>query len=462
MSHPTPRSIVEELDRYIIGQKEAKRALAIALCNRERRKKIPAEAGRNVIPKNIMLTGPTGVGKTEVARRLAEMVNAPFIKLEATKFTEVGYVGRDAESIIHDLVEVSANKVYQAKLQEVTTKAEKQAIERIVGYVCHQLGAKIKKLEMSSQQSASSTSSTRRSTRPTARMRQKVADLLQSNELEEQLIEIEVDSDFQAGGVFLPPTRGLEDIESFITEFDRSLKQYAGELRQRKVPVKEARRILAREEANKLIDFDELIDQAVTDTEETAVVFIDEVDKLIAPKMEMGRDVSGEGVQRDLLPIVEGTTVMTRYGSVNSNHILFIAAGTFSQSKPSDLIPEFQGRFPLRVDLTHLVQEDLERILVEPCDALTKQYQMLLDTEGVKLTFADDGIQEMARTAVLMNERLENIGARRLHTVVEKVLEDLNFTAPEMEGEEVVIDATYVSQRMDGSIKEENVSDYIM
>ncbi len=470
MSKLTPRAVVQELDKYIIGQIEAKKAVAVALCNRERRRKLSSDMRREVMPKNILLIGPTGVGKTEIARRLAAVRNAPFLKVEASKFTEVGYVGRDVDSIIHDLVEVSAIKIYHDKLRGIENKAEKLATERILNYLCQQLGQRGRQLARSRQalsavsKIAKEGTAQARSKRASAMTRQQVAELLRNKQLEEHFIEIEVDNEVE--GIVPLVESSLEmDLEETGTSFNElysGLKGYAGQQRKRKVRVKEARRLLRREEANKLVDFNQVQEQATEQAEENAVVFIDEIDKLVGPKLDMGRDVSGEGVQRDILPIVEGAIVMTRYGPIKTEHILFIAAGTFSQNKPSDLIPELQGRFPLRVELRPLSQQDLERILVEPRNALTKQYQALLATEGVKLVFTEEGTSEIARLAALMNERIVNVGARRLYTIMEKVLEELSFTAPERRGEEVIVNAEYISQQVGGLIKDENLSRYIL
>ena len=469
MGDLSPKTIVQELDKYIVGQKEAKKAVAIALSNRERRRKLPAEIRSDVIPKNILMIGPTGVGKTEIARRLAAMINAPFIKVEATKFTEVGYVGRDVESIAHDLVEMCARKVYQEQLKQVESNAERLATDRIVGYLYQQMTQRGRKVvEKGQRVSGSSPRMTKSSPVLTgggplsAVTRERLAKLLASNKLEDQFVEIEV-ADSDPGGMLFDPRLDM-DLEGDTLWFDdssRGLRSRSGQ-RKKKVRVKEARRILVREEANKLLDFDQVVDRAVSDTEENGLVFIDEIDKLCGPKMDMGRDVSGEGVQRDMLPLLEGTTVMTRYGPLNTEHILFIAAGTFSQNKPSDLIPELQGRFPLRVELSPLTQHDFERILTEPRNSLINQYTALLATEGVSLKFTEEGIQEIARLAVLMNERMENIGARRLFTIIEKLVEDLSFTASERKGERVVIDADYVSQQVGSLVKDENLSRYIL
>ncbi len=468
MGDLTPKSIVGQLDKYIVGQEEAKRAVAIALCNRERRRKLPSEMRQEVIPKNILMIGSTGVGKTEIARRLAAIVNAPFLKVEATKFTEVGYVGRDVESIIHDLVEVSFDKVYHEELKEIENKAKRLATERIVGYLCRQLGQRKRAVAKSQQALSGVLKATGKATvgagdgKASTMTRRRVAELLRNEQLEEQLIEIEVGEEVAGMGSMIdsPIDMDWEDGEPF-SEFYGGARSHIGQ-RKRKVRVKEARRILIREEANKLLDFDQVLEEAINRVEENGLVFIDELDKLTGPKVDVGRDVSGEGVQRDLLPLLEGTTVMTRHGAVKTEHILFIAAGTFSQNKPSDIIPELQGRFPLRVELSPLGLHDLERILTEPHNSLIKQYQALLATEGVDLFFTEDGVREIARLVVLMNERSENIGARRLYTIMEKLLEDLSFAASERSGKQVMVDANYVCQQVGGLIKDENLSRYIL
>jgi len=463
MGNLSPKAIVEELDRYIVGQKEAKKAVAVALCNRERRKKLPPELLQGVMPKNILLAGPTGVGKTEIARCLAATIDAPFLRVEATRFTEVGYVGRDVESIIHDLVEVCAAKAYQEKMREVESSAEKLAAEKILDCLCCQMDGKSGRLMAKKRQAVGgSSNTTRKSARPGIKTRQRVAKMLQDHQLEDQLIEIEIGNDDESREMLCPIRPELGETESVFGEFDRALRLSAVGLQRRKVSVKEARRILVREEANKLLDFEQLMEQAVKRAEEDAVVFIDEIDKLVAPKIDMGRDVSGEGVQRGLLPFLEGATVVTRCGMVKTDHILFITAGTFYQNKPTDLTPELQGRFPLQVELDSLSEEDLGKILIEPQNSLIRQCEALLATEGVKLTFLEEGIREMARIAVMMKERMGNIGARRLHTVVEKTLEELNFTASERTGEMVIVDADYVSQQAGCLVKDESLGHYIL
>ncbi len=466
MDSLTPRAIVRELDKYIIGQEAAKKTVAIALRSRERRWMLPKEMKEEVIPKNILLIGPSGVGKTELSRRMAALVDAPFVVVEATKFTEVGYVGRDVESIVHDLVDASISRVYETKLKEVEVLAEKLANEKIVHYLYQQRG--VKKAKMAVKRRSVVTSGGKAATTEAAELsapmaKRYFARLLLNRKLEEEMIEIEVASpvetpfmDYRSGYLY------GDEIDEGPPEMAENGKRSGTPRRRRTVTVRDARRILVRQEANKLMDFDELTEIAIRRAENHGVVFIDELDKLASPPVEVGRDISGEGVQRDLLPIIEGTAVMTRCGQIKTDHILFIGAGTFYKNKPSDLIPELQGRFPLRVELNPLRQEDLERILVEPQNSLTKQYQALMATEGVELIFAPDGIKEMARLAAMMNERTENIGARRLHTIMEKVLEEMNFSAGENPGEKVVVDAPYVMDHIGGLIKNEDLSRYIL
>ena len=494
-----PREVVAELDKYVIGQAAAKRAMAVALRNRFRRRQLPEEIGREILPKNIMMIGPTGVGKTEIARRVARLIDAPFVKVEATKFTEVGYVGRDVDSIVNDLIENSVTMVHEEKLKGVHEKAEELANERIIDYLCQQSeprqrktgrpraaqarqtgagggGSSVADLGTGSGATASagagsatakeeSTGSVpARSTgrRPSALQRQKFSDLLSQEKIEDQVIEIEISTEplYDSLLEFVPGMSQEEMTDSF-NDYMQSYNSYP-QKRQRKVPVKEARRLLTREEANKLIDFDQVVEEAIQRAEETAVVFIDELDKIAGPKIETGADVSGEGVQRDLLPIVEGSTVQTRFGPVRTDHVLFIAAGAFYAHKPSDLIPELQGRFPLRVELASLTQSDFERILTEPSNALTKQYTALLSTEGVELVFASDGTARIAEIAFQVNERAENIGARRLHTVMERVLEEISFEASDHPGEKVTVDAAYVDHRLGDLLKNEDLSKYIL
>jgi len=457
MTELTPAVVVRELDRYIVGQREAKKAIAIALCTRERRKKVPDEMRREIVPRNILMIGPTGVGKTEIARRVAGLLDAPFVKVEATKFTEVGYVGRDADSIIGELVEASFMHIYERRLKEVETKAERLANEKLVGYVCRQLAPvppERVRSKMAAVGSGAGQAVQRRG--PDRRL---VSKLLQTSKLDDQMVEIEAGDEayaFDAG--FAADYGYYDDYGDGYGDY----RERHSRRRKRKVSIKEARRILTRAEANKLLDMNQVVDEAVRHAEESGVVFIDELDKLIGPKVEVGRDISGEGVQRDLLPLLEGATVMTRFGPVKTDHILYVAAGAFRQSNPSELIAELQGRLPIRVELSRLAQEDMERILTEPANALTKQYRALMAAEGVELEFTADGIKEIARYAVLMNERTENIGARRLSTIMEKVLEDLSFTASERKGEKVVVDAAYVRDRVARLVKDEDLSRYIL
>lgn len=495
MQDMTPQAIVAELDKYIVGQNEAKRAVAVALRNRFRRTQLPENVSRDITPKNILMIGPTGVGKTEIARRVASLIDAPFVKVEATKFTEVGYVGRDVESIIQELVDTGVNMVHEEKFKEVQSKAEGLAKEKIINYLCQQSKGQAKRLTAKNQQAgavgakAVASSTTSQTTvdiskddssgispqgsiqtvsgspkPPSGKRREVMANLLENQQLEDQLIEIEVSTDmggFEPVLEFSPGMTSTEMSETF-NDFMDSYQSFSTRRRSRKVSVKEARRILTREEANKLIDFEEVVDAAMKRCEQMGVVFIDELDKVIGPKVEMGADVSGEGVQRDLLPIVGGSTVLTRYGQVKTDYVLFIGAGSFHRHKPSEMLPEFQGRFPLRVELKALSQSDLRAILTEPQNSLIRQYQALLATEGVELVFTDDAIDEIARLATVMNERMDNIGARRLHTIVEKVLEELSFYAPERRGESIVVDRLYVTEKMADLVKDEDLSRYIL
>jgi len=465
----TPRQIVEELDRYVVGQQEAKRALAVALRNRYRRRQLPPELRDEVLPKNILLIGPTGVGKTELARRMALAVDAPFIKVEATKYTEVGYVGRDVESIIQDLVEDTVVRLHEQRLNEVQKRAEQRANERIVDYILAQSavgrrGARKRGTRGPRAAIAASVAPDGAhdevvvEPRRDELKRRQVRRLLRQAKLDDTMIEIEVtaeddsyDLGWEAGESEYPD--GLRD---FVDRFRRERR------RSRVVSVKEARRILTREEAMKMVDWDQVVDEACERAEQNGIVFIDELDKIVGGGGEWGSDVSGEGVQRDLLPIIEGSSVMTRYGPIDTRHMLFIAAGSFTKHKPSDLIPELQGRFPLRVELNRLSQQDLATILREPRNALTKQYAALLATEGVELVFTDDAIEEIARVAYEANERTENIGARRLQTVMERVLEDISFNAPELAGQRAVIDREYVRKRVEAIVKDEDLSRYIL
>jgi ATP-dependent HslUV protease ATP-binding subunit HslU len=470
----TPRQIVAELDKYIVGQGDAKRAVAIALRNRFRRRQLSPELRDEVTPTNILMIGPTGVGKTEIARRVAKLVAAPFIKVEATKFTEVGYVGRDVESIIRDLTEIAIDLVHDEKMDEVRARAETQATERLVNLLVDQrLRQAARKAPVARAAAVEAVRGTgeppveetvRPSANEAARRRQagRIARMLAAQQLEEEQVDIELDSDSGPFGGVLEVTPGVSP-EEMAAGFQDLLEHLPGRgRRSRRVSVREARRILTEEEAQKLIDPDSVVETALQRVQENGVVFLDELDKIMGPAVETGADVSGEGVQRDLLPIVEGSTVPTRYGAVKTDHILFIAAGAFHGSRPADLIPELQGRFPLRVELAPLSTDDMEAILTRPENALTKQYQALLATEGVEITFAPDAIRAIAEAAAIVNERSEDIGARRLHTIMEQVLEDLSFEADSHQGEQITLDEAFVSQRLDDLIEDEDLSRFIL
>jgi ATP-dependent HslUV protease ATP-binding subunit HslU len=458
----TPRQIVAELDRYIVGQDEAKKAVAVALRNRYRRSKLPPELRDEVMPKNILMIGPTGVGKTEIARRLARLVNAPFVKVEATKFTEIGYVGRDVEGMVRDLVETAVRMVKQEKFAAVEEKARELAAERIVEIMAPYPERNLRnplELIFGTARAGGEDFQTEEKMRQVDYRRQVLRERLARGELENEYIEIEVEDRTVP---FLEIFSGAGVEEMGINFQDLMGSVFPARKKKRRVTVREARRILAQQEANKLIDMDEVTSEAITRAEEDGIIFIDEIDKIAGREGGTGPDVSRGGVQRDILPIVEGSTVHTKYGPVKTDHILFIAAGAFHTTKPSDLIPELQGRFPIRVELKALTREDFLQILTEPTNALIRQYVALLATEGVKLEFSKNSLGAIADIAYTINEQTENIGARRLHTVLEKLLEDISFQAPELQGQTVTIDEAYVTQKLGPIVAREDLSRYIL
>lgn len=433
----TPREIVRELDKYVIGQAGAKRAVAIALRNRIRRQKLEPEMAEEVIPKNILMMGPTGVGKTEIARRLAKLANSPFLKVEASKFTEVGYVGRDVESMIRDLVDIAIDMVRGERLDEVADRAEKNAEDRLLDLLVPPQPEASESIE---------------------RTRDKIKEKLRAGKLDDRIVELDVK---ERGPTFeIATNMGVEEMDINLKDVLPGI--FAGRTRKRKMRVGEAMDYLIQEEEQKLIDMDHVIRVALERVERSGIIFLDEIDKIAGREAGHGPDVSREGVQRDILPIVEGTTVNTRHGFVRTDHILFIAAGAFHVSKPSDMIPELQGRFPIRVELKSLSEEDFIRILQEPKNALVKQYEALLETEGIKLAFTDDALAEVARYAARVNENTENIGARRLHTIMEKLLEDVSFDGPDLRKKSLKIDAPYVKTQLASIVKDQDLSRYIL
>ncbi|MDK2821950.1 MAG: ATP-dependent HslUV protease ATP-binding subunit HslU [Clostridia bacterium] len=461
MESLTPRQIVDELDRYIIGQKEAKKCVAVALRNRYRRQKLPRDLRDEVLPKNIIMIGPTGVGKTEIARRLAKLVGAPFLKVEATRFTEVGYVGRDVESMVRELVENAVRMVKIEKRAEVEAQASKLAEKRLLDLISPQ-SKKGKGVRNPWEVLFGSTTSSNE-TNPNeeddyTEKRAIIKEKLKRKELEDMMVEIEVEDNLGQGVIL--GGLGLEEI-------GMNLQDMLGNMlprrkRKRLVTVAEARRILTQQEADKLIDLDEVAAIAVQRVEQNGIIFLDEIDKIAASDNKSGPDVSREGVQRDILPIIEGTTVQTKYGSVKTDHILFIAAGAFHVAKPADLIPELQGRFPIRVELKSLDKEDFQRILIEPQNSLLRQYTELLAVEGIQLEFSGDAIAEIADIAYTVNAQGEDIGARRLHTILEKILQDLLFKAPEVEEPKVIIDREYVKEQLGEIVQNTDVQSYIL
>ncbi|HTZ73863.1 MAG TPA: ATP-dependent protease ATPase subunit HslU [Candidatus Aquilonibacter sp.] len=451
----TPREIVVELDKYIVGQAAAKKAVAVALRNRVRRQKLAPELAEDILPKNILMIGPTGVGKTEIARRLARLAGCPFVKVEASKYTEVGYVGRDVESMVRDLVETAIDMVREEKLDEVAERAEQSAEERLLDLL---LPSAPPPSSESVPSAAPGVNDTQRREQM-QRTRDKLRVQLREGKLDQRLVEVEV-RERSIPAFEIISNQGVEEMD--INMKDMLSGVFGQQKKKRKMTVAEAFDYLIQEEENRLIDMDHVTRIAVDRVEQMGILFIDEIDKIAGREGGHGPDVSREGVQRDILPIVEGTTVNTRYGMVRTDHILFIAAGAFHTTKPSDLIPELQGRFPIRVELGSLNEGDFTRILTEPKNALVKQYMALLDTEGLKLTFTDDAIAAIARFAARVNEHTENIGARRLHTILEKVLEEISFEAPEMKKKTVRIDAAYVSKQLANIVKDQDLSRYIL
>jgi ATP-dependent HslUV protease ATP-binding subunit HslU len=459
----TPRQIVAELDKHVVGQRNAKRAVAIALRNRVRRQKLPPEMAVDVMPKNIIMIGSTGVGKTEIARRLARMSSSPFLKVEASKFTEVGYVGRDVESMIRDLTEIAVEMTREEKIEEIADKAELNVEERILDLLLpppkNSLSANYFDFDESEGDTATAPSDENKKDDNFQRTREKLRAQLRSGKLENRLIEIEVrEKSFPT--IELAGPQGIEEMG--INMKDMLGNIFQGRTKRRKMRVDEAMEYLMQEEEERLIDMDTVARAALERVESSGIIFLDEVDKIAGRESGTGPDVSREGVQRDILPIVEGTTVNTRYGMVRTDHILFIAAGAFHVSKPSDLIPELQGRFPIRVELESLTINDFKRILTEPKNALIKQYRALLETEGVELEFTDDAIETIANFAARVNEQTENIGARRLHTIMEKLLDEISFEGPDLEPKHQRIDADYVIRMLSETVKDQDLSRYIL
>ena len=443
----TPRQIVAELDKHVVGQKQAKRAVSIALRNRMRRQKLSAEMRDDVLPKNILMIGPTGVGKTEIARRLAKLAQSPFLKVEASKFTEVGYVGRDVESMVRDLVEIAINMVRDERVVEVREKARQNAEERLLDLL-------LPPRPFAPDESASQVRE------DTQRTRERLREQLREGRFDERMVEVEVREKGGFPSLEIITGANVEEVEFNLKDMMPGLFQ--GRSKKKRVPVREAKDILVQEEEQKLVDMEQVAKVAVDRVQQAGIIFIDEIDKIAGREGGHGPDISREGVQRDILPIVEGTTVNTKHGIVRTDHILFIAAGAFHVSKPADLIPELQGRFPIRVELEPLGEAEFVRILTEPRAALVKQYTALMATEGVTLAFADDAVRLVAEFAAIVNERTENIGARRLHTVMERLLDEISFEGPELAEKSITIDAAYVRRMLADIVKNEDLSRYIL
>ncbi|HEY2458468.1 MAG TPA: ATP-dependent protease ATPase subunit HslU [Candidatus Acidoferrum sp.] len=446
----TPREIVAELDKYIVGQAAAKRAVAVALRNRVRRQKLPPEIAEDVLPKNILMIGPTGVGKTEIARRLARLAGCPFVKVEASKYTEVGYVGRDVESMVRDLVETAIDMVREEKLDEVADRAEQAAEERVLDLLLP---------APPSPAPGTSEADLAAQREQTQRTREKLRAQLREGKLDQRMVDLEVRERAMPSFEIIS-NQGIEEMDVNLKDM---LSGFFGQQKKkRKMSIADAFEYLIQEEENKLLDMEQVTRIAVERAEQMGIIFIDEIDKVAGREAGHGPDVSREGVQRDILPIIEGTTVNTRYGMIRTDHILFVAAGAFHVTKPSDLIPELQGRLPIRVEMQSLKEEDFVRILTEPKNALLKQYIALLETEGVKLQFTEDAVQSIARFATSVNEQTENIGARRLHTILEKVLDELSFEAPDLKKKNVKVDAAYVTKQLADIVKNQDLSRYIL